>query len=142
MKFVKFVLAAALLAAPMALVSAVPAHAQIYAANNLSGQWQGAYAGEGNQQTFFTVAIDQIGSNFVGAMAENNSFADAPVVFLVSDIEGRIANGRVSFVKTYVDGDAGVTHSVTYEGRVTSNGRRIRGTWNAGGLTGVFEMVR
>ena len=142
MKFAHFAVAAALGA--LAFAAAPVEHAAAYQVqtSSLSGQWTGIYAGGGNEPTSFEGLFAQAGANISGSMFEYNGFGDtAAAAYLTSTISGTVQGDLVRFTKTY-DGTGGVSHAVHYEGRLVSNGRRIRGTWNADGASGGFEMVR
>jgi len=141
MTFLKSMLAAAFAAIAVATLAAAPAAAQPYRANNLSGEWQGQYAGEGNAPTAFELELDQSGAAISGTIVEYNTFAPN-VAWLLSEFEGRVDGAEVRFTKTYTDTDAGVSHSVLYVGTLSNGGRRISGTWRLEGATGRFEMVR
>ena len=106
-----------------------------------SQAWQGVYAGEGNAPTTFTATLSISGNRVAGTMVEPNTFGEQDVVFLLSDVAGTVNGERVVFIKTY-DGSGGVSHSVRYEGVLSSNGRRIAGSWSLDGARGTFEMVR
>lgn len=88
---------------------------------NLAGVWKGGYiAAQTEDANTFDVTIRGNGASFSGSVA---------------------GDGSVRFVKTY-DGSGGQSHSVTYVGKLDPNGRRIRGSFRAGDVTGSFEMVR
>ena len=60
---------------------------------------------------------------------------------LYATIEGHRDGAGVFFIKTY-DGTGGWTHSVTYEGRLNSDGTEIEGRWTTSGWSGKFLMLR
>lgn len=108
---------------------------------DLSGQWRGVYSNNG-QNVPFDLTLQQVGEQIMGTTTEPNTFGTSDAAFLLGGFHGDFRNGQVSFTKTY-DGTGGQTHSVTYTGRMMSNGRRIVGTWRlVGGANGTFEMVR
>jgi len=119
---------------------AAPAMAQ---QRSLAGDWTGGYiSADGTDVNTFEVTLSQAGSALSGTIYESNSFGDQQqALFLTSNLTGKVQNNAVTFTKTY-DGSGGVSHSVSYSGRLEPNGRRIRGTFEAGGITGTFEMVR
>ncbi len=145
----KFLLAAALAAATLgagAMMPAQTAQAQAGAAipaAGLTGEWAGGYvSANGADVNTFTVKMRQTGGTISGTIYETNVFGDTSrALFLTSTFAGTIANRQVRFTKTY-DGSGGVSHSVVYTGALEPNGRRIRGTFNADGAAGTFEMVR
>lgn len=113
-------------------------------AQDLTGRWVGGYiSDDGADINTFEFQIESTGRVFAGTGTEVNAFGDASqALYLTSTVSGRInATGRVTFTKTY-DGSGGVSHSVTYSGQLEPGGRRIRGSFDAGGATGQFEMVR
>lgn len=113
------------------------------AAQELSGTWQGGYvAATSADANHFNVKLTQQGAKLTGTLTEFNAISDpVATMFLTSTLTGAVEGRSVRFVKTY-DGSGGVSHSVTYRGELDPNGRRIRGTYDAGGALGAFEMVR
>lgn len=142
-------MAAALGAAVMtggAIVLSTQARAQVgtaIPAAGLTGDWAGGYvSSDGNDVNTFNVKLRQTGGTISGTIYEVNVFGDTSrALFLTSTFTGTLANRQVRFTKTY-DGSGGASHAVTYTGTLEPNGRRIRGTFNASGSTGTFEMVR
>jgi len=125
------------------LAFAPSAEAQVQATSH-SGDWTGGYiSSNGQDVNQFQVKLRQSGAVVSGTITEVNALVggDRTVLFLTSDFAGTARGGDVQFTKTY-DGSGGVGHSVTYKGRLDQTGRRIRGTFDAGGNTGTFEMVR
>lgn len=126
--------------AATALLAPAPALA---ADTNLTDSWTGGYVSTDNGDVnTFDMKLKSAGATFSGTATEVNIFGGSDVLFLTSMIQGTIkADGSVSFVKTY-DGAGGVSHSVAYTGKLDDTGRRIRGSYQADGATGKFEMVR
>jgi hypothetical protein len=112
-------------------------------ATGITGDWAGGYiSSDGADVNTFNVKLRQTGGTISGTIYEVNAFGDTTrALFLTSTFSGTIANRQVRFTKTY-DGSGGASHSVVYTGTLEPNNRRIRGTFNAGGATGTFEMVR
>lgn len=118
-------------------------------AADLTGAWAGYYAQNGVQVPFeMEVRSDMANGasqarGFVGQSGEPNSFAlTSTAQYLYAEISGEArADGAISFSKTY-NGAGGVTHSVTYEGRVENGGQTIIGTWSLPGGGGDFRMDR
>ncbi len=130
-------------AGALALVALIAATPTLAADTNLTGQWTGGYvsADKGDVNTF-EMKLTGAGSTFSGTATEVNIFGNDDVLFLTSMIQGTIrADGSVSFVKTY-DGAGGVSHTVSYTGKLDDTGRRIKGAYKAETVTGKFEMVR
>lgn len=124
-----------------ALAVAAPALAQ--SAANLTGRWEGGYIGATVEDAnTLTVNLVQNGAQLSGGMVEVNTIGDSTRnLFLTSTITGTVSNGNVVFVKQY-DGTGGVSHAVRYSGKVSPNGRTIKGTYNADGASGQFEFAR
>jgi hypothetical protein len=145
----KLLMAVALGAAAMAGVGvalSTRADAQVgtaLPATGLTGDWAGGYvSSDGADVNTFNVKLRQTGGTISGTIYEVNAFGDTSrALFLTSNFTGTVANRQVRFTKTY-DGSGGASHSVTYTGTLEANNRRIRGTFNAGGAGGTFEMVR
>lgn len=113
-------------------------------AHDLAGRWTGGYisADGADVNTFDVTIAPSQGDRLTGTVIETNALSSGRgVLFLTSRVSGSVVNGVVSFVKTY-DGSGGVSHSVSYSGRMDATGRRIAGSYDAGGATGRFEMVR
>ena len=125
------------------LATADTARAQPAAVASLAGDWKGGYISSGGADVnSFDVKLKQTGANITGTITETNAFGDtSQAMFLTSTFTGTVRAGAVNFTKTY-DGSGGASHSVIYQGRLDATGRRVRGTFNAAGNTGVFEMVR
>lgn len=124
------------------LATAEPADAQIVV-QNLTGDWTGGYiSADVADVNTFDIKMSQRGTALTGTITETNKFGDTgQALFLTSTLTGTFVGGEVKFVKTY-DGSGGASHAVTYQGRMDRTGRRVRGTFNAEGNTGTFEMVR
>ncbi len=119
-----------------------PAVAQAPA--SLTGRWEGGYVGQDmvEDANALVVNLVQTGQQLSGGMVEVNTIGDADMnLFLTSTISGTVRGRKVEFVKQY-DGTGGVTHSVTYRGTVSPNGRTIQGYYSTGGATGQFEFAR
>jgi hypothetical protein len=124
-----------------ALAVATPALAQ--SASVLTGRWEGGYVGANSDDAnTLTVNLVQTGTRLSGGMVEVNAIGDVKRnLFLTSTIEGTVSGANVVFVKQY-DGSGGVSHAVRYSGKVSANGRHIKGTYEADGATGEFEFAR
>jgi hypothetical protein len=125
-----------------ALVLAAPL-AQAQSAATLAGEWKGGYVStDGSDINTFEVKMRQTGGTLSGTITEINKFGDpSRALFLTSTLTGRVQGAEVTFTKTY-DGSGGVSHAVQYRGRLEPNGRRVRGSYDAEGTTGTFELVR
>lgn len=112
-------------------------------AQDVAGAWTAAYiSDDATDINTFEVTITAIGATeFVGRATEINVFGGGDVLFLTSDIRGRINGDTVTFTKTY-DGSAGVSHSVSYTGQLSNANRRLVGRYDAGGALGRFELAR
>lgn len=142
----KMIMAAALAAATLAgagaaTFTAPTAVAQVSA--GLAGDWTGGYiSSDGSDVNTFEVKLSQAGRAISGTIYEVNAFGDpSQALFLTSTFSGSVNGRAITFTKTY-DGSGGASHSVSYTGTLDANGRRIRGTYDASGATGTFEMVR
>ncbi|MGE0044285.1 MAG: hypothetical protein AB7J28_16125 [Hyphomonadaceae bacterium] len=118
---------------------AMQAEAQL---GNLTGEWRGTYYGAGNAATDFEIDLSQSGRNLNGTIVERRVQPQNGYHWLISTLRGTTNATTVSFVKTYTDPAAGMTHTVNYRGTLSDGGRRIRGTWYLDGAQGQFEMVR
>jgi hypothetical protein len=109
---------------------------------SLTGVWQGRFSYGAAEGCAFVATLMELGPHLSGSTHEPNVSGRGDEDHLFAMIEGR-RNGRsLSFMKTY-DGSAGWTHSVAYEGRVSSDGTEIEGRWSIGdGLAGTFLMLR
>lgn len=114
-------------------------------ANDLAGAWKGGYvSGDQGDSNLFDVTITPTGqTTFIGRAVELNVFApEQGLYFLVSDLAGTIsADGQLRFNKTYVS-NRGISHTVSYSGRLVDDGRRVAGSYQLDGVKGVFELAR
>ena len=113
------------------------------AVQKLAGDWTGVYvSADGRDTTNFTLKLHQSGASLAGTIVEPNTFGDrAKALFLTSNLTGAVRGDEVRFVKTY-DGSGGVSHAVTYVGRVDATGRHVRGDYEVVGAKGMFEIAR
>lgn len=127
------------------VASALCGQAFAASANDLSGVWKAAYiSGDQTDANVFDVTITPTGqSSFIGRAVEINLFApETGVLFLVSDLRGTIsADGQLRFTKTYVS-NRGVSHTISYVGRLVDDGRRVSGSFQVEGVSGQFELAR
>lgn len=110
---------------------------------NLSGLWEGAYHYPlgGADSVGFDAQIDQSGSQFSGVITENNTFDEEAGALLSAALAGQLDGHKVNFKKTYV-GEGRAQHSVSYEGTLSKDRKRIEGQWKIGWMSGDFEMFR
>lgn len=129
---------ALLLAGPAILGPQAGARA---AGRDLCQVWNGQFFYQqsgGSVPALFQMTVVVSRGRMLGFVAEPNTFGDKPAVTLHGTIDGTIDGDIIAWTKTY-DGTAGVSHSVRYEGRLDSTGRRIEGRWTiAGGGSGTF----
>jgi len=59
---------------------------------------------------------------------------------LFANLRGTVSGKAITFTKTY-DGTGGVSHSVFYQGTISSDGRSMSGRWNIGTFGGTFSAV-
>jgi len=134
-----------MLAGAAAFAFACPASAEAATAVDLIGAWKAAYFSDNSADAnLFDIVFEAAGPRaIVGRATELNLIApETGTVFLVSDLQGSVTeSGEVRFTKTYVN-NRGVSHSVSYVGRLQDGGRRITGTYNVDGLSGQFELAR
>jgi len=127
------------------LVLSLAGQAVAASANDLAGAWKAAYiSGDQNDANVFDVAITPTGQgSFIGSAVELNVFApETGTFFLVSNLRGTISpDGQVLFTKTYVS-NRGVSHAVSYSGKLVDDGRRVSGSFQAEGVSGMFELAR
>lgn len=133
------------LAATAAFSLAWASSAAAATAIDLVGAWKAAYRSDDSADAnLFDVVFEAAGPRaIIGRATELNLIApETGTVFLVSDLQGSVAEGgEVRFTKTYVN-NRGVSHSVSYVGRLQDGGRRITGTYSVGGMSGMFELAR
>lgn len=126
------------------LVSLISTPASAKSLNNITGEWHGVYVSSGGSDVnTFTLTFEGSSSSLTGSVVELNAFGDSnQALFLTSDLYGSLSGRTVSFTKVY-DGSGGVSHSVAYEGTLSSDGRRIQGTYYLNGAeAGRFELAR
>ncbi|NDC59757.1 MAG: hypothetical protein EBZ50_13235 [Alphaproteobacteria bacterium] len=109
----------------------------------LSGEWRGYYA-EGDAKTPFEMSLTAVGSlgEFRGASREPNQTGRGGPLQVGALIHGYVHDdGSLVFDKTY-DGSAGLSHTVSYRGRVSEGGAKVQGEWRVEARTGAFAMTR
>ena len=92
---------------------------------SLTGLWNGlfSYPHLFEPTSFVAILIEQ-GARFSGTTHEPCTRGPNLGGLLYATIEGHRDGAGVFFIKTY-DGTGGWTHSVTYEGRLNSDGTEI-----------------
>ena len=109
--------------------------------DSLTGVWQGRYVYGNGQDRAFLATLMEFGAFLSGTTHELNSDGHgAEEQFAM--VEGSRAGRSVRFVKTY-DGSGGWSHSVSYEGTVSSDSTEIDGRWSIeNAASGTFLMMR
>jgi hypothetical protein len=89
----------------------------------LEGDWVGA----GVQ-----VSLDQSGEMLSGLAREGEA---------ATTVEGSVRGRNVTLTRAVAD-TSGAVKSVLYTGKLDASGTSIRGVFDAGGVTGQFELIR
>ena len=75
-------------------------------------------------------------------MSEPNTFGDKTSKNLYASLTGAVSGNDIQWVKTY-DGTGGVSHSVTYQGKIDRKAGKIVGKWQIkADWSGPFELSR
>ncbi|MEO0465173.1 MAG: hypothetical protein AAF216_01415 [Pseudomonadota bacterium] len=93
----------------------------------------------------FTAWIDDTASILTGSILEPNTFSSAEIDDLQALVSGTRVGSAVTFIKTYVPGQAAHEHPISYSGQVTDDFEHVAGTWSFSEAilgTGPFEMRR
>jgi len=110
----------------------------------IAGLWNGKiFYSDGRAVKPFTFTFDAIGCR--GRGDENNTFGDQTSERLFSYLEcptNTLTPGQTIRIRKTYDGTAGATHTVVYEGVVSSDMREISGHWVAGPNRGSFVLQR
>jgi hypothetical protein len=109
----------------------------------LSGEWRGDYA-DGDAKTPFEMSLTAVGAlgEFRGASREPNQTGRGGPLQVGALIHGYVHDdGSLVFDKTY-DGSAGLSHTVSYRGRISNGGKKVQGEWRVEARTGGFAMTR
>jgi hypothetical protein len=113
------------------------------AASPLTGSWKGHYeypSGSGRTGVDFTQDLTFSQGLVTGYISEPNTFGDKTSKNLYASFSGAVAGNDIQWVKTY-DGTGGVSHSVTYQGKLDRRARKIVGKWQIGtGWSGPFVL--
>ncbi len=111
--------------------------------SDLSGFWEGryGYGHDGQSSVSFDVDVRQTGGRLSGIISEPNTFDPQAGHMLTAALAGQVSGKHVTFTKTYV-GEGYAQHSVTYDGMLSDNNKRIAGRWTIDGTSGEFEMSR
>ena len=112
------------------------------ASEDLSGLWHGQFDYPNHQPPtpFVATLLDQEGA-VSGAITENSTLPPRVGEPLYAVVRGRRSGLAVSFRKSYETDDPRY-QVVNYEGRVSSDGTEIEGSWRTGGWQGRFLMIR
>ncbi|MEZ5994945.1 MAG: toll/interleukin-1 receptor domain-containing protein [Hyphomonadaceae bacterium] len=110
---------------------------------DLSGGWSGVYT-EAGRETRFELELRSTGNGeFAGSVREPDIYGIAGGQAFNAEIHGQVlAGGIVRFTKTYGEGGGPALRAVSYEGRISPDGRSVAGTWDTGTLHGPFYMDR
>ena len=113
------------------------------AASPLTGSWKGHYeypSGSGRTGVDFTQDLTFSQGLVTGYISEPNTFGDKTSKNLYASFSGAVSGNDIKWVKTY-DGTGGVSHSVTYQGKLDRQARKIVGKWQIGaGWSGPFVL--
>jgi uncharacterized caspase-like protein len=113
------------------------------AGSQLTGSWKGHYeypSGSGRTGVDFTQDLTFSQGLVTGYISEPNTFGDKTSKNLYASFSGAVSGNDIKWVKTY-DGTGGVSHSVTYQGKLDRAARKIVGKWQIGaGWSGPFEL--
>jgi hypothetical protein len=113
------------------------------AISGLSGAYTGYYM-ENNTKTPFRMSLNARGNHgeFRGDAHEPNLTGRGGPIEVGSLIHGYVhEDGSMVFEKTY-DGSAGLSYSLSYEGRVSDGGKTVEGKWIMDSRSGAFRMTR
>ncbi|CAN5321626.1 hypothetical protein BH11PSE2_BH11PSE2_01060 [soil metagenome] len=109
---------------------------------NLTGVWQGLYTYPWGDEEGFVATLIHTGGTISGSTHEKDGLGMATSPVLYALVEGHCEAEMVTFRKTY-DGTGGWTHSVFYDGALSSDGAEIEGRWHIpGDSDGRFLMIR
>jgi hypothetical protein len=110
---------------------------------SLTGLWNGLFSYPRRYDpTSFVAILIESGTRFSGTTHEPCTIRQIPSGVLYATLQGERAGAVVAFMKTY-DGTGGWTHSVAYDGLLSSDGTEIEGRWRVSGAwSGKFLMVR
>ena len=111
---------------------------------NLTGVWHGLYSYPAQYkmpESHFVATLIDGGAYFSGTIHEVMRGRDKEVPANAM-VEGTHDGNHVTFVKTY-DGTSGHSHSLMYDGQLSSDATEIEGTWRTtSGFSGTFLMIR
>ncbi len=112
----------------------------------LSGTWRGTYyyprPANGVSSVDFEMDLTFSQSNISGFISEPNTFGNKSSANLYASFEGGALGNDLSWTKTY-DGTGGISHSITYEGKLDRRAKRIEGKWSfPGNWSGRFVITR
>lgn len=112
-------------------------------AASLTGIWQGLYSySDGREDAPFVATLMELGGAISGTTHEPCPTGESSCGLAFAEISGRRQGRTVTFAKTY-DGTGGLSHTVLYEGALSSDGTEIEGVWKMpGDRTGRFMMIR
>lgn len=106
------------------------------------GRWAGTYfyPSQGEPVPFVATLTLADDGALRGAIREPNSFSEALVPCLDSEVDGHVdARGVVGFEKRY-NGRGGVSHAVRYDGMFVRDAGAVLGGWMIDGASGPFAL--
>jgi hypothetical protein len=111
--------------------------------DSLTDIWQGLYSyREGASPVHFIASLISAGDSFGGMTHETVKGSRGAPLTVFASIDGMRAGSVVSFRKDY-DGTGGWSHTVAYDGVLSSDGTEIEGRWTLpAGFSGRFLMIR
>lgn len=109
----------------------------------LTGVWNGMYSYPALlDPVCFVATLIDAGVTFSGSIHETCDTGEGVQATLLALLSGSCAGHSVTFAKDY-DGSGGWTHTVHYEGTLSSDGTEIEGRWHVpGAMSGKFLMIR
>jgi len=108
----------------------------------INTSWSGKYTYRNKPAVPFIARITVNKKNIlIGKTVEPATFGRGAKYLKANLSNIKIYGNKFNFTKRY-DGTGGISHSVYYKGRVSSNRRTIQGSWFVGRNTGGFYMNR
>lgn len=128
---------------PTTTVAQVAAPNPLYAQSSTS-KWEGTYvySTSGLPPVGFEMTLEVVDSRVSGVTKEPATFGVGDSPYLYAHIAGHIDGSRISFLKTY-DGTDQQSHTVEYDGVISTDGATIKGKYvvGAGAVnTGTFTV--
>jgi len=109
--------------------------------SELTGTWSGRYEYPDRRPGVnFDMNLIFSQGKISGSIIEPNTFGKPTAKNLYANFSGSVTGDQIQWVKKY-DGTGGVSHSVSYSGKLDRVNHRVVGTWTIKNFSGTFQLA-